>query len=113
MHRGDDGCNRPAQAIMTRADDVKFGSDGRPIGARLGQSAAASLHANRIGALTVSSKFHRARGICCAAGHCPSCLLNVDGRPNSGAARSMSSGGWRCGPGSCDVRSGRVWRASA
>ena len=62
---------------------IEFRFNGHPVAARPGQSVAAALHASGITALTVSSKFHRPRGIFCAAGHCPNCLLNVDGRPNT------------------------------
>jgi sarcosine oxidase subunit alpha len=68
--------------MTDRADGIEFRFNGRSVTARPGQSVAAALHANGITALTVSSKYHRPRGIFCAAGRCPNCLLNVDGRPN-------------------------------
>jgi NADPH-dependent 2,4-dienoyl-CoA reductase/sulfur reductase-like enzyme len=68
---------------MIQAHDIEFRFNGRRVLAGPGQSVAAALHANGIAALTVSSKYHRPRGIFCAAGHCPNCLLNVDGRPNT------------------------------
>src|SRR5215207_11711179 len=29
-----------------------------------------------------SFKYHRPRGFLCCSGHCPNCLMTVDGRPN-------------------------------
>ena len=31
---------------------------------------------------TRSFKYHRPRGLLCCSGHCPNCLMNVDGIPN-------------------------------
>jgi sarcosine oxidase, subunit alpha len=61
---------------------VRFALNGRPLEAREGQSLAAALLAAGVTTLTRSPKYRRPRGIHCARGHCPNCLLRVDGVPH-------------------------------
>jgi sarcosine oxidase subunit alpha len=63
-------------------DTVHFSFDGREIAARRGQTVAAALFAAGVTTLTRSVKYRRARGIHCAGGYCPNCVLRVDGRPH-------------------------------
>jgi sarcosine oxidase subunit alpha len=50
--------------------------------AREGQSIAAALLDAGVLTLTRSSKYRRPRGVYCANGHCPNCMLRVDGVPH-------------------------------
>lgn len=58
---------------------VRFTFDGRPVAARTGQSVAAALLQAGHWTLSRSPKYRRPRGVHCAAGHCPSCLVRIDG----------------------------------
>jgi NADPH-dependent 2,4-dienoyl-CoA reductase/sulfur reductase-like enzyme len=63
-------------------ETVTFTLDGRPIQARAGQSVAGALLAAGVEVLTRSPKYRRPRGIYCAGGYCPNCLVSVDGVPH-------------------------------
>lgn len=67
---------------MTSARPVRFSFDGRSVTAHEGQSIAAALLDAGVVTLTRSSKYRRPRGVYCANGHCPNCMLRVDGRPH-------------------------------
>lgn len=67
---------------MTNERAVRFSFDGRAVTAREGQSIAAALLDAGVVTLTRSSKYRRPRGVYCANGHCPNCMLRVDGRPH-------------------------------
>src|SRR5262245_25957076 len=58
---------------------VEFTYDGKKISAERGQSIAAALHAAGVKVLARSMKYRRPRGLHCAGGYCPNCLVNVDG----------------------------------
>jgi sarcosine oxidase, subunit alpha len=62
--------------------EITFSFEGRTITARPGQSIAAALYAAGQRIFTRSFKYHRPRGLFCASGDCPNCLMQVDGRPN-------------------------------
>ena len=68
--------------IIDRSAAVEFKSDGRTIRAQQGDTIASALYAAGINAFSRSFKYHRPRGLLCAAGHCPNCLVTVDGEPN-------------------------------
>jgi NADPH-dependent 2,4-dienoyl-CoA reductase/sulfur reductase-like enzyme len=61
---------------------VRFSFDGKSVTAREGQSLAAALLDAGVVTLTRSSKYRRPRGLYCANGHCPNCMLRVDGQPH-------------------------------
>jgi sarcosine oxidase subunit alpha len=61
---------------------VRIHFDGRTIEAAPGQSIGAALYAAGVRIFSRSFKYHRPRGLFCAAGACPNCLMNVDGCPN-------------------------------
>lgn len=65
-----------------RGPKITFTFDGQPIEGYEGETIAAALHAAGVRMLSVSSRFHRPRGLFCAIGHCSSCLMKVDGVPN-------------------------------
>jgi sarcosine oxidase subunit alpha len=72
---------------------IRFTFNGREIKAREGQSVAAALLAADVTMLTRSSKYRRPRGIHCAAGHCPNCMLRIDGIPHVRACmRAVEAG---------------------
>jgi sarcosine oxidase subunit alpha len=64
------------------AGAARFTFNGRSVTARAGQSIAAALLEAGVTTLTRSSKYRRPRGIYCADGHCPNCMLRVDGTPH-------------------------------
>ncbi len=64
------------------ARTVRFTFDGKPVTAHEGQSLAAALLDAGVTTLTRSSKYRRPRGLYCANGHCPNCMLRVDGQPH-------------------------------
>lgn len=61
---------------------VKFTFNGREMEGFEGEPIAAALHAQGVRVLRHSIRHHRPRGFFCAIGHCSSCLMRVDGRPN-------------------------------
>lgn len=67
---------------MTSSPPVRFSFDGKPVTAHEGQSIAAALLNAGVATLTRSSKYRRPRGLYCANGHCPNCMLRVDGMPH-------------------------------
>ena len=67
---------------MTSPPPVRFSFDGKPVTAHEGQSIAAALLDAGVATLTRSSKYRRPRGLYCANGHCPNCMLRVDGMPH-------------------------------
>ena len=56
--------------------------DGRPTVAQPGDTVASALYRAGQRIFSRSFKYHRPRGLLCAAGRCPNCLVNVDGTPN-------------------------------
>ncbi|MBM3330311.1 (2Fe-2S)-binding protein [candidate division WOR-3 bacterium] len=71
--------------ILTFEDKgpVKFFFEGRPLQGRRGETVAAALAANGIRLFRHAEKTERARGFFCAVGKCASCLMIVDGQPNT------------------------------
>lgn len=72
---------RPGEAI-DRSRAVAFTYNGRAIRAFAGDTVASALYASGVTILSRSFKYHRPRGLLCAAGRCPNCLVTVDGVPN-------------------------------
>ncbi len=56
--------------------------DGELVRAYEGEPVAVALFAAGIRVLARSPKYHRPRGLFCGDGHCGSCLMRIDGRPN-------------------------------
>jgi len=61
---------------------VRFTLDGRVLEGYEGEPVAMALLANGVSVLRESPVLGRPRGVFCAQGHCASCLMTVDGRPN-------------------------------
>jgi len=62
---------------------VNFLFEGRPMTGRLGETIAAALAANGVRLFRHAEKTGRPRGFFCAVGKCASCLMIVDGHPNT------------------------------
>jgi predicted molibdopterin-dependent oxidoreductase YjgC len=62
---------------------VKFSLDGRELEGHAGEPIAAALHASGVKILRRSLRYGRPRGFFCAVGKCASCLMKVDGVPNT------------------------------
>ncbi len=68
---------------FNRGSEVTFYFEGKPLKGYTGETIAAALVANGIKVFRYSEKRHRARGFFCAVGKCSSCLMVVDGKPNT------------------------------
>jgi predicted molibdopterin-dependent oxidoreductase YjgC len=66
-----------------RTKKVKFYFDGKEVWGYEGESIAAALHALGIWEYREGLKTKRPRGLFCAIGHCSSCLMVVNGVPNT------------------------------
>jgi sarcosine oxidase subunit alpha len=71
----------PAQRI-DRTRSVSFTFAGRMYVGLDGDTVASALYAAGVRIFSRSFKYHRPRGLLCCRGHCPNCLVNVDGIPN-------------------------------
>ncbi len=71
--------------ILTFEDKgpVKFFFEGRAMTGRQGETSAAALAANGVRLFRHAEKTGRPRGFFCAVGKCASCLMVVDGHPNT------------------------------
>jgi len=68
--------------VSEEIGSFEFSFDGATVRGRHGQSIAGALHDSERHVLSRSFKYHRPRGLLCAAGRCPNCLCTVDGTPN-------------------------------
>lgn len=59
-----------------------FYFDGKPYAAEANDTIASALYRSGVRVFSRSFKYHRPRGLLCAAGKCPNCLVDVDGTPN-------------------------------
>jgi len=87
--RGFPGAPSPGQAVT-----IQF--EGEPVAARAGEPVAAALFAAGIRTLGRSTKYHRPRGLFCLDGHCASCTMRIDGRPNRRACVVPARDGLAC-----------------
>lgn len=94
----------PPQAshVVDHATTLTFTCDGRRIPARQGDTIASALYAAGQRVFSRSFKYHRPRGLLCAAGNCPNCLMNVDGTPSVRTCTEPVRAGMR-------VRSQNAW----
>jgi sarcosine oxidase subunit alpha len=84
-----------ATHVIDRAGAIEFEFDGKPVMAYQGDTVASALYASGVRIFSRSFKYHRARGLLCAAGHCPNCLMTVDGVPNVRACTEPVRAGMR------------------
>ena len=66
---------------IDRDRPVRFEFDGKRVEAYEGDTIGSALHASGRRTISRSFKYHRPRGLLCCAGHCPNCLVEVDGWP--------------------------------
>jgi sarcosine oxidase subunit alpha len=90
----DDARALPPGEPRRRAIAIDF--EGRTVRAFEGEPVAAALWAAGVRVLGRSPKYHRPRGLFCAEGHCASCLMRIDGRPNRRACLVPATDGLRC-----------------
>jgi len=67
---------------IDRSSRVLFTFDGKPAGGYPGDTIGSALYASGQRIFSRSFKYHRPRGLLCCSGHCPNCMLTVDGVPN-------------------------------
>jgi len=72
---------RDGEAI-DRQETRTFTFDGKEVEAFAGDTIGSALYADGRRIFTRSFKYHRPRGLSCAAGNCASCLMEVDGEPS-------------------------------
>jgi sarcosine oxidase subunit alpha len=73
--------------VIDRLRRIRFTFDGREYRAHPGDTIASALTAAGEQVISRSFKYHRPRGLLCCAGHCPNCIVQVDGEPNVRACR--------------------------
>jgi sarcosine oxidase subunit alpha len=78
----------------TEAVTIAF--EGEPVPAFAGEPVAVALYAAGVRTLARSSKYHRPRGLFCLDGHCASCYMRIDGRPNQRACMTPARDGLAC-----------------
>ncbi len=88
----------PPQSSAERSGDDPFQIEfeGRAIPARHGDTVASALIASGVQVLSRSLKFHRPRTVFCLSGSCGSCLMRIDGRPNTRSCQVKAEPGLRC-----------------
>lgn len=91
---GDDA--RALPAGVARGAPLTIDFEGQALRAFAGESVAVALHAAGVSTFGRSSKYHRPRGLFCLEGHCASCYLRIDGRPNLRACLTPVAPGLRC-----------------
>jgi sarcosine oxidase, subunit alpha len=89
---------------LNRRRPLTFFFEGMPVHAYEGDTIASALFASGRRVFSRSFKYHRARGLLCCAGHCPNCLMDVDGIPSVRACTEPATQGAR-------VRSQNVFRS--
>ncbi len=72
----------PAGRELRRGTSIPFRFDGHAHTGIGGDTIASALVADGVDVLSRSFKYHRPRGVLCASGRCPNCLVDVDGEPN-------------------------------
>jgi sarcosine oxidase subunit alpha len=72
---------RPRERI-DRESKVVFYYRGKPVEAFEGDTVGSALFAAGRRVFSRSFKYHRPRGLVCCSGHCPNCMMQVDGVPN-------------------------------
>jgi len=68
---------------FSRGRRLRFWFEGRPLYGHEGETIAAALVAAGVKTFRHTDRRHRPRGFFCAVGKCSSCLMVVDGQPNT------------------------------
>src|SRR5213595_102529 len=61
---------------------ITFSFDNQTVSGFDGDTIGSALFAAGVRVFSRSFKYHRPRGLVCCSGHCPNCLMTVDGVPN-------------------------------
>ena len=85
---------QPGERI-NRANVLRFTFDGKAVEAYEGDTVASALFAAGRRTFSRSFKYHRRRGLLCCAGHCPNCIVAVDGAPGVRACMEPVKEGMR------------------
>src|ERR1700722_4964104 len=85
---------QPGERI-NRSKLISFTFDGKPVTAFEGDTIGSALYAEGQRTFSRSFKYHRRRGLMCCAGHCPNCLVAVDGAPGVRACTEPAREGAR------------------
>ena len=83
---------------IDRSRTIGFTFAGRPYAGFAGDTVGSALYAAGVRIFSRSFKYHRPRGLLCCRGHCPNCLVNVDGIPNVRACTEPLRDGQRVAP---------------
>jgi sarcosine oxidase subunit alpha len=67
---------------IDRETPITFSVDGTQVSGFAGDTIGSALFASGRRVFSRSFKYHRPRGLLCCSGHCPNCLMTVDGVPN-------------------------------
>ena len=67
---------------IDRSSPLTFTLDGREVTGFAGDTIGSALYAAGTRIFSRSFKYHRPRGLLCCSGHCPNCMMTVDGVPN-------------------------------
>jgi sarcosine oxidase, subunit alpha len=67
---------------LDRTRTISFSFRGKPVEAYAGDTIGSALFAAGQRIFSRSFKYHRPRGLLCCSGHCPNCMMTVDGVPN-------------------------------
>jgi sarcosine oxidase, subunit alpha len=67
---------------IDRSIEIEFRLDGKRVTGYGGDTVGSALYASGTRIFSRSFKYHRPRGLYCCSGHCPNCLMTVDGVPN-------------------------------
>jgi sarcosine oxidase subunit alpha len=86
--------DRSSDRSLDRPFQIEF--EGHNVSARPGDTVASALIAAGVQVLSRSPKFHRPRTAFCLSGVCGSCLMRIDGRPNTRACQVKAEPGLRC-----------------
>jgi sarcosine oxidase subunit alpha len=92
---------QPGERI-DRTQAVDFTFDGSRIEGFAGDTLGSALYASGRRVFSRSFKYHRPRGLVCCSGHCPNCMMTVDGVPNVRVCAEPIREG-------ADVRGQNVW----
>ncbi|MFQ5959910.1 MAG: 2Fe-2S iron-sulfur cluster-binding protein [Candidatus Methylomirabilales bacterium] len=76
-----------ASEVLDRSRVIRFTFDGRNYSGHAGDTIASALYGAGVRTFSRSFKYHRRRGLLCASGDCPNCLVQVGVEPNVRACR--------------------------
>ena len=74
----------PAQhgELLDRSETLRFRLGEYEVEGFSGDTIGSALFASGRRVFSRSFKYHRPRGLLCCSGHCPNCMMTVDGVPN-------------------------------